>query len=509
MDEPKPFIKKFKTRRNYYVYDVNTSLIVKLDEVSYELVDMFPFPSKQEVIDRFSSRYTLEQLERAISGIETLAERLGVFKPIKVRSRMKSAEFVGENLHKMVGRFEQLVLSVSEQCNLRCSYCAYSGGYKNIRVHNDFTMSWDVARKAIDYFLANIGTQTGHPEIGFFGGEPLMNFGLIRQCIEYTRHKNADVSFAMTTNGTLLIDQVVGFLADKGVRILISLDGPKEIHDVDRIFAAGAGSFDLIMRNIRRIKEKYPDYYSKKVRYWCTITPRANYKKIFDFFIDNQDLFTPQQVGFGSVMSGHEEYLRSASGSGDTTATYIEMYRLFREKLIRGEIDDRAFRFLESLFEKPYLEVHKRKINLEGWGEDFHFMTACFPGFYRLFVKADGTFQICEKSNDALVIGHVNGGLDFEKIIDIYRKYRDLHNNECRSCWVYRFCKTCYVSSTCKTGKFEPALDPQFCNEQRKYWQDLLADYCAILEDNPQAFDYMDEIERVGAIIPVLQTQVE
>jgi len=508
MSQPKPFIKKFKTRCNYYAYDVNTNLIVKLDEITYDLLDWFPFSSKQEIVEEFSHKFPPVQIKQGTAKLEALAEQLGAFRPLQVRSRMRSPEFIRENVHKMIGHFEHLILSVSEQCNMRCAYCAYSGGYVNIRVHNNSYMSWNVARKAIDYFLANLGSQVGPQEIGFFGGEPLINFGLIRQCVEYTKSRNPNVGFGLTTNGTLLTDEITDFLSKNGIRILVSLDGPKEIHDVDRIFVSGKGTFDKIIQNLKRLKENHPEYYSKKVRFWCTLSPFSDYQKVFNFFVSNTDLFlSPEKVGFGTITDGHEGYF--SSRTADVIKRSLEsrrkLYQLFREKLIKGETGDREFGFLQTLFEKPYFNLHKRPINLDGWGEEYHFMTACFPGHYRLFVNADGAFQICEKSNDALIIGHIDSGLDIERIVNIYQKYHDLHNNECRSCWVHRFCKNCYVSSTCKTGNFEPTLDPQFCDNQRRFFETLLIDYCSILEENPHAFDYMNDIRSVGALIPVLQ----
>lgn len=460
MSEPRPFYKKYRTKKGYYVYDVNTNLIINLDAVGYELVDHLPLESKADAVQELSGAYSAAEVEAALNKLDFLRREFGFLMPVRIQSRMKSPEFVRQNVRRMTGHFEQLTLSVTEQCNLRCSYCAYSGGYKNIRTHNNKAMSWSVAH-------------------------------------------------GMTTNATLLRDPVADFLVENNIRILVSLDGPKENHDKERRFLGGQESYDLIMRRLLRLKERYPDYYANRVRFQVTLNPATDYGETLAFLTESPDIFlAPSKVSFGYVSEGFDEFLdakrnseRGRLGAGSAVRALCR----FEEKLAMGETDDREFGFLQTLFEKPYLNIHKRPIRTGGFGDTYHFMTACFPGHYRLFVQANGTFQVCEKSNDALVIGHVDTGLDYEKVCDLYQKYHDLQNKECRRCWIHRFCDNCYVSNTRGEGHFRNVLDPHHCQETRDAVEENFTRYSAVVEANPNAFDYMREVKQVGAKIPVLQ----
>lgn len=150
-----------------------------------------------------------------------------------------------------------LVLQVTQQCNLRCSYCAFSGLYHN-RTHNSERMNFETARKAIDFFIER-SFESESLHLGFYGGEPLLEIELIKKCVDYIQ-KNVEgkrITFGITTNGTLLTGEVLQFLYDNDFSITISLDGPKEDHDACRKFANGKGSFDIVVKNISEAKRLY------------------------------------------------------------------------------------------------------------------------------------------------------------------------------------------------------------------------------------------------------------
>lgn len=261
--EPKPFFKKFKTKRNFYAYDANTGIIVQLNHSLYELLDCLTDPErKEEITSKLSQACGPQEVDGGLALLNRMIGKVGVFRPVSLRTRTVRPEIVRAQVHKMVGHLGHLVLSVSEQCNLRCSYCSFSGGYANSRVHNDTHMSWEVARKAIDYFLANLGSTKA--EVGFYGGEPLLNLPLVKQCVSYTKETNPSIVYGMTTNGTLLSDTSVDYLVDAGIRLLISLDGPEEVHDKERGFISGRPSFEKILDNVKRLKARYPQFYEKK-----------------------------------------------------------------------------------------------------------------------------------------------------------------------------------------------------------------------------------------------------
>lgn len=500
--KPRLFYKTFAARDQYYLYDANTGLIVDIDKTCFEFLEALQMrlTSGEEVdLESVSADGFSEEEHAHVRRSLRAMQGYGILRPVALQSRMRPATVVRQKVHEMIGLLGQLTLSVAEQCNLRCTYCAYSGGYANIRVHNNTNMTWSVAQKAIDYFLTHLAFEKA--EVTFYGGEPLINFSLIAQCVDYVARVNPNVGFGMTTNGTFLTDNIVEFLVKHNVRLTVSLDGPEEIHDRDRRDLGDRGTFNKIVGMLRRLKTEYPEYYHEKVSYNCTLRPSNEELRIMEFFLENNDLFGHGKVRFGKLAEGHESYsavrMDGPSGFGLLESRYLD-------KVEKRETGTREFSFLQELFERSYATLHKRRIAPQGYGEHVHSMGACFPGHFRLFVRADGLFQICEKSNNALIIGSVESGWDVEKIVDIYSKYSELHNNECRSCWVYRFCPSCYVSSTQGTGRFEAALNPAYCDRQRSGWERRLVNYVGVLKEDPHAFDYLDDAEMFDTPIPIL-----
>lgn len=156
--------------------------------------------------------------------------------------------------HYIKTRIQQLTLQVTQQCNLRCDYCAYSGIYDRNRIHSKLRMSFETAKKAIDFFLER-SVERLDIFVSFYGGEPLLEFELIKQCVEYINNQaeGKRINYIMITNGTLLSDKVVDYLVENNFALSVSLDGSKE-HDVNRKFVNGEGSFDTIINNIKRIQ---------------------------------------------------------------------------------------------------------------------------------------------------------------------------------------------------------------------------------------------------------------
>nr|WP_237076397.1 MULTISPECIES: radical SAM protein [unclassified Neglectibacter] len=169
-------------------------------------------------------------------------------------------------------QLEDLLLQVTQNCNLRCEYCTYSGKYYN-RTHSTNHMSFEVASQSVDFFMERAKDKNS-VVIGFYGGEPLLEFELIKRVVSYVEENYGEkkVSYGMTTNGTLLTEDVVTFLIEKHFNIIISLDGPKDQHDKYRRFVSGKGSFDVVMENMQRIRTLHPVFY-QNLRTNTVVTP--------------------------------------------------------------------------------------------------------------------------------------------------------------------------------------------------------------------------------------------
>jgi len=183
MMNQKPFILKFRTRDNYYIYDVHTNRILLVNRAMYDIVDICRTKTKDEVFAELERIHPLPDLEFAYGRINELIARHDLFAPniLKTRVPLVSEDEVVKLLSQGI---MQLCLEVTEACNMRCKYCAYSGGYPYNRRHGSRYMDFGTAKAAIDYFLPRASSEEG-VAIGFYGGEPLLNFKLIRECVEY------------------------------------------------------------------------------------------------------------------------------------------------------------------------------------------------------------------------------------------------------------------------------------------------------------------------------------
>jgi uncharacterized protein len=192
-----------------------------------------------------------------------------------------------------------LVLVVNEACNLRCKYCVYSDHYPFIKSYSEKSMTFDVAKEAIDYYfdLHAERQQAGfkkQPIISFYGGEPLLEFNLIKRIVGYCATKELKPIYYITTNGTLINHDIIDFLLNEDVVLTVSLDGDKYQHDRNRVFKGGQGTFDQIMRNLTKLQmEKRQRNINQLISFNCCYDSLTDIYKVVDFFAEHRELFQP------------------------------------------------------------------------------------------------------------------------------------------------------------------------------------------------------------------------
>jgi uncharacterized protein len=249
MDTEKAFIHLFRTPGGYYVYDVNTNVILKTEKEDYEYL------SEQQ-------KGTIQSKNSVKNSWVEEAKKRGFLSSKKIKEIIHPSNDLLE--YYLSNKVEMIILQVTQQCNLRCEYCAYSGNYLN-RSHTDARMTFETARKSIDFIIKR-SRNVESINIGFYGGEPLLEFDLIKKCINYAKEEaeGKNVTFSFTTNGTLFTKEILDFLNANDVAITISLDGPREIHDRNRKFAvSGCGTFKKVSENLKFFKNNYPEYFKK------------------------------------------------------------------------------------------------------------------------------------------------------------------------------------------------------------------------------------------------------
>ena len=430
-------IKCFSTLKKYYFYDRHTNSVVCVNPEEYKILKNVErdgkIPNNCRELDKYLQKGLLQ-------------------KKITKKIIHPSSDDIEYYANKQL---KELILQVTQQCNLRCFYCTYSGNYYN-RGHSDKRMSWEIAREAIDFYFEH-SIDSDKLIIAFYGGEPLLEFPLIKKCVEYAEGKVQDkeLSFFITTNGTLLSEEVISFLAKHKFAVTISLDGKKEEHDVNRKFRNGQGSFDVIVRNLNKIK-KYDEEFFSTVRYNTVINPKADLKKVLDYFA-NSKLFNPIQVRLSML----NETGVSNNGLLKVNDSFWIPHRYEHLKVLLyllGKIDRKYIHPLyitdHRAIELFYKETHQHYIELEA----MHHGGPCIPGVRRLFVDTSGDFYPCERVSEnvqGMKIGSVEKGFDYNKMRYILN-IGQLTEKECLECWNLRLCRMC-------VGQVEPTNNKLTC----------------------------------------------
>ena len=413
----------FRTFRQPYVYDRHTNALVVLSEDEF-----------QELVKVKDGSIPADQ-----SAVIKKYQEQGLFIPNVVEEIEHPSTFIIEQF--LNSRITQLTLQVCQNCNLRCSYCAYSGSYKGQRTHSNKRMSIATAKKAIDFLLER-SSELAEVTVGFYGGEPLLEFDLIKQCVEYAKQQveGKTVRFTITTNGTLLSGSIVDFLVDNDFSLNISLDGDKMEHDKSRKFVNGDGTFDIIIKNIADIRARYPEF-DKKISILTTINPHADLGCVMEYFTTDE-LFSDRSVIFNNLVE------RNYIGELDYDDNYYSIRNYEYVKLLfslAGKLDKK---YVSPLVRGARGMIKQRQRGIANPAElaaRAHHSGPCLPGVKRPFVRVDGTILPCERVDelsDYFAIGNLEDGFDLEKIKTILNVGK-LTECECSTCWGLRQCMFC------------------------------------------------------------------
>jgi len=489
-----PFIFKFKTKKFNYIYDVNTNEFLRVDDVIYDIIDFIYSFSSEEIISKFVHKYPKESIIQSIEKIKNIIKTEGVFLSTHpMNLKFYTPDAIEEKLRN---ELTALTLVVTEQCNLRCRYCVYSGMYHFERTHSSRKMSDKIALKAIDFFL-NRCKNSRKVFISFYGGEPLLNFELIKKCVEYAsvRSKQIDKSleYSITTNGTLLHGEILDFLIKNKIGLVISLDGPKDIHDRYRTFPDGRGTFERIFQNLKVIKNREINYYRNYVIYNVTLVPPYNLFKIYEFFEHYKDLFGDGQI----LLINHINPLNTDFFAKNNINLDEELVSFaFQEKVLLthflNSLKQNEYKpALYSLFEEDFKSIHLRTLT-PPFSEDFFMNHLCIPGQTKLLVDCEGKFYFCTNLSSTISIGDINSGFDFNRINQIIDKFLNVSQKDCCNCWAIRLCNACYFYAA-KGEDFDIEQKRKICEVIRKRLERAIKIYNEVLEDHPKAFDSLVE----------------
>lgn len=473
MSVNKPFIHLFKTNEGYYMYDVNRNGILKIKKTLWDSL----FSQCNDVNGVDSIGYEKIEDYKILNEMK----KKGFLSSNKAQQIIHHADEVLE--YHLRNKVQKITLQVTQSCNLRCDYCPYSGGYRN-REHTNNKMDWNTAKKSLDFLLEH-SIDNEIVNIGFYGGEPMIEFDLIKKCIEYAKEifKGKDIQFSITTNGTLINKKIIRYFVKNKVNLTISLDGPKEVHDKNRRFCNGSGTFDKIINSLDYIKEEFPEYY-KRLFFNVVLDPESDFSCINDFFCNYETIkenpaslsLITEQYSVNSINYSQEYFVKNE----------YEYFKVLLSKLNRldsknvSKLLEKRFSDLRRMYN--YIEICERI------PEKAHHGGPCIPGVQRLFVNVNGDFFPCERvseESEIMRIGSIRNGFELEKI-KVLLNVGKITEKQCKNCWAFRFCFQCAafadeldeLSSDKKLGK---------CNSVRNFVVNSFKDICTMREMN---FDF-------------------
>ncbi|MBE6737814.1 MAG: thioether cross-link-forming SCIFF peptide maturase [Ruminococcaceae bacterium] len=427
-------IHQYKLSGYNIVLDVCSGSIHVVDEVAYDIIGMFEESSKQEVLDAMNKKYTDRKditpadIEECYAQVEALKESGKLFAP-------DNFEPMADTLKaKTAGVIKALCIHIAHTCNLNCSYCFASQG----KYHGDRAMmSFEVGKRALDFLVENSGSRR-NLEVDFFGGEPLMNFDVVKQMVEYARsiekEKGKNFRFTLTTNGLLIDDDVIEFANKEMSNIVLSLDGRKEIHDRYRVDYAGNGSYDRIVPKFQKLVKarEGKNYYMRG-----TFT-HANP----DFLKDIQ-----QMLDLGFTELSMEPVVSSPSDPEALTKEDLE--------IVMKQYEDLASLMLSRDKEKNPFTFYHYMIDLTGGPCIYKRISGCGSGTEYMAVTPWGDLYPCHQfvGEEKFKLGDIWQGVTNKEIQQEFASCNVYARPDCKDCWAKLYCSGgCAANAYHSTG---------------------------------------------------------
>lgn len=401
-------IHKFAQGGLYFVLDIDSGAIHMVEEIVFDVLDHYPAQSAVDTVKKLMDRYEEKQIREAIAEIDELIENELLYS--------KQLFSVAPDFKRTV---KALCLNVAHDCNMRCKYCfASQGEYEGAR----HLMPLAVGKAAFD-FLVRESEGRRNLEVDFFGGEPLMNFGVVKDLVAYGREiekkHNKHFRFTITTNGLLLDDEKIDFINEHMDNVVMSLDGRKDINDKMRPLPGGGGTHDLIIPKFKRLIEKRGEkmYYLRGT-----------------FTADNADFF---------------EDVRHMSGLGfqnisvEPVVTEPSMPYALREDQL-DEIYKQYEALAEDLSENGQYNFFHFNVNFDQGPCMIKRISGCGAGLDYLAVTPAGDLYPCHQfvGNEDFKLGDVFHGISPEKVDQVaqFGRASALDKEDCKSCWAKYYC---------------------------------------------------------------------
>ena len=407
-------VHQYKNNGYDIVLDVNSGAIHVVDDVTYDVIALYEGHTREEIVNSLRERYPETEVEEALDEVQMLVDNEELFTKDTYENYIM-------DFKKRPTVVKALCLHIAHDCNLACQYCfAEEGEYHGRRA----LMSFEVGKKALDFLIANSGNRR-NLEVDFFGGEPLMNWQVVKDLVAYGREQeklhDKKFRFTLTTNGVLLNDEVMEFCNRELGNVVLSIDGRKEVHDKMRPFRKGAGSYDLIVPKFQQFAEsRHQDKYYVRGTF-------THYN--LDF---SEDVLHLADLGFKqiSVEPVVAEPKEPYAIREEDLPKLFEEYDKLAVEMIRRHKSGEEFNFFHFM------------IDLEGGPCVAKRLSGCGSGTEYLAVTPWGDFYPCHQfvGNEKFLLGNVDEGILNTDIRDEFKCCNVYAKEKCRKCFARFYC---------------------------------------------------------------------
>ncbi len=401
------------------VLDVASGSVHAVDDMAFDAISMFEKQDAEAVkaalLEKYAESATEEDVAELYEGLLELKNEGKLFAEDTFRDK------AGVLKEKTAGVVKALCLHIAHTCNLNCAYCFASQGH----YHGERSlMSFEVGKRALDFLVENSGTRR-NLEVDFFGGEPLMNFQVVKDLVAYARsiekEKNKNFRFTLTTNGVLIDDDVIDFANRQMSNVVLSLDGRKEVHDRFRVDHAGNGSFDTIVPKFQKLVEARggKNYYMRG-----TFTHHNP-----DFLKDIEAMLALgfSELSMEPVVCAPDD---PSALTEEDVAIVLDQYEKLAMKMMEREKEGKPFTFYHYM------------LDLAGGPCIYKRISGCGSGTEYMAVTPSGELYPCHQfvGDEKFRLGDIWNGVENKEIQDEFMACNVYARKECQDCWARLYC---------------------------------------------------------------------
>lgn len=377
--------------------------------------------------------------------------RISLWSPLQQKKTCPVINFSSPNTLE-ADKITMFTIEMTQQCNLRCTYCCYSGTYNDRRIHNNKHISIDTLNSIIKFIEKHYDKTADEITICFYGGEAL----LVKDKIDWTIQRLLDVlgqqvRFSLSTNGLALTEDVIDWICSYPKFVVnVTIDGDKIMHDKHRKTLSGKGSYDIILKNLELFKTKFPDEYNNRIRFLATVYSWKDVLELDKVWDGQSVLRGIYPVHISHIIPDFSDKSRTYDTWDDKNIFYHEAFKAYM-KGQKGILSNCFKKLTDIIARRSY---HHLSSNLR--------IKTCYQSLFSCFINVDGDLYACEKFCGEFSIGNVSDGIDQIRAYRQLERFTARKNNHCSTCWAQRFCRMCMTSLNYKDEEIK-----LMCNMER------------------------------------------